>query len=186
MNPVEVLLVAVGLAMDALAVSLGVGAGGQARTARPILRLSFHLGLFQGLMTLLGWLAGATIARYISSVDHWVALALLVYVGGSMIRSGLSQEKQLQPGNPTKGKTLVMLSVATSLDSLAVGLSLGMVDVNVLGASLVIACVTLGFSLVGLLAGKQLGVKFGKRMEVLGGLILIGIGLNILITDLFL
>jgi len=79
-----------------------------------------------------------------------------------------------------------MLSVATSLDALAVGLSLGMVDVNVVGASLVIACVTLGFSLVGLLAGKQLGVKFGKRMEVLGGLILIGIGLNILITDLFL
>jgi manganese efflux pump family protein len=184
MNPFGVLLVAVGLAMDAFAVSLGVGTSGQARTARPILRLSFHLGLFQGMMTLLGWLAGATIARYISGIDHWVALALLVYVGGSMIRSGLSQDVEVQRDNPTKGKTLVMLSVATSIDALAVGLSLGMIDVNVVGASLVIACVTLGFSLAGMLAGMQLGVKFGKRMEVLGGLILIGIGLNILITHL--
>ena len=81
MNPFEIFLVAVGLSMDAFAVSLGVGTSGQARTTRPILRLSFHLGLFQGLMTLLGWLAGATIARTISSIDHWVALALLIYVG---------------------------------------------------------------------------------------------------------
>jgi putative Mn2+ efflux pump MntP len=77
-----------------------------------------------------------------------------------------------------------MLNVATNLDALAVGLSLGMVEVNVVGASLVIACVTLGFSWAGLLAGRQLGVKFGKRMEVLGGIILIGIGLNILVTPL--
>jgi manganese efflux pump family protein len=184
-SPVEILLVAVGLAMDSFAVSLGVGTSGQARTARPILRLSFHLGLFQGLMTLLGWLAGVTIARFITSIDHWVALVLLIYVGGSMIRSGLSQESHIQTGNPTKGKTLVMLSVATSIDALAVGLSLGMVEVNIVGASLVIAFVTLGFSLAGLLAGRQLGIKFGKRMEVVGGIILIGIGLNILVTHLF-
>jgi manganese efflux pump family protein len=184
MNPFEILLVAVGLAMDAFAVSLGVGTSGQARTARSILRLSFHLGLFQGMMTLLGWLAGVSIARYISGLDHWVALALLAYVGGNMIRSGLSQEVEFQRDNPTKGRTLVMLSVATSIDALAVGLSLGMIDVNIVGASLVIACVTLGFSLAGMLAGMQLGIKFGKRMEMLGGLILIGIGLNILITHL--
>jgi putative Mn2+ efflux pump MntP len=188
-NAIEILLVAVGLAMDSFAVSLGVGTSGQARTARPIFRLSFHLGLFQGLMTLLGWLAGITIARFISSIDHWVALALLVYVGGNMIRSGLRQESHEQPelsqNNPTKGKTLVMLSIATSIDALAVGLSLGMVDVNIVGASLVIAFVTLGFSLAGLLAGRQLGMKFGKRMEVVGGIILIGIGLNILVTHLF-
>jgi len=184
MNPFEILLVAVGLAMDAFAVSLGVGTSGQARTARSILRLSFHLGLFQGMMTLLGWLAGVSIARYISGLDHWVALALIAYVGGNMIRSGLSQEVEFQRDNPTKGRTLVMLSVATSIDALAVGLSLGMIDVNIVGASLVIACVTLGFSLAGMLAGMQLGIKFGKRMEMLGGLILIGIGLNILITHL--
>lgn len=180
------MLVAVGLAMDAFAVSLGIGTTPTARLRRPVFRLSFHFGLFQGGMTLLGWLAGSTIASLIASVDHWIALGLLVYVGIQMIREGLSPcEEEDCLNDPSRGRTLVMLCVATSLDAMAVGLSLAMLKVNIYTTSLLIAVVTLGLSLAGLKGGQKLGQRFGKRMEILGGVILIGIGLRILFTHLF-
>ncbi len=185
MDQITLFLIAIGLAMDAFAVSLGVGTSRRANSARPVFRLSFHMGLFQGLMTLLGWLAGSSIARFIASVDHWVALGLLMYVGINMIRSGLKGEKEVCIVDPTRGRTLVMLCVACSIDALAVGLSLAMLQVNIAIASLVIAGVALGFSLAGLLAGHRLGLTFGKSMEILGGLILNGIGIRILISHLF-
>lgn len=184
MDPITLLFIAIGLAMDAFAVSLGVGTSRQADAPRPIFRLSFHMGLFQGLMTLLGWLAGSTIAQYIEAVDHWVALALLVYVGTNMVRSGWKGEKEHCAADPTRGRTLVMLCVACSIDALAVGLSLAMLEVNILSASLVIAIVALAFSLVGLLSGHRLGLTFGKSMEILGGVILNAIGLRILLSHL--
>ena len=184
MDPITLLLIAIGLAMDAFAVSLGVGTSRQANSPRSIFRLSFHMGLFQGLMTLLGWLAGATIARYIAAIDHWIALGLLAYVGTNMIRSGLKGEKETCAADPTRGRTLVMLCVACSIDALAVGLSLAMLHVNIYSASLVIAVVALGFSLVGLLSGHRLGLSFGKSMEILGGILLNFIGLRILLSHL--
>ncbi len=184
MDPITLLLIAIGLAMDAFAVSLGIGTTGQANAPRPVFRLSFHMGVFQGLMTLLGWLAGSSIARFIAAVDHWIALGLLAYVGMNMIRSGIKGEKEDCCDDPTRGRTLVILCVACSIDALAVGLSLAMLHVNILSSSLVIAVVALGFSLVGMLAGNRLGVSFGKRMEILGGLILLGIGIRILISHL--
>ncbi len=184
MDFVTVLLIAVGMAMDAFAVSLGIGTTRQACTPRPIFRLSFHFGLFQFFMPILGWLAGNTIAAFISSLDHWVAFGLLAFVGGRMIRSGLDHASESYPCDPSRGGTLVMLAVATSIDALAIGLSLAMLKVHILYPSVVIGVVTLGLSLVGLLIGHRLGVAFGKRMELLGGLILIGIGLRILVTHL--
>jgi putative Mn2+ efflux pump MntP len=184
MDPFTLFLIAVGLAMDAFAVSLGVGTTRQAHSPRPIFRLSFHMGLFQGLMTLLGWLAGSTIAQFIATVDHWVALGLLAYVGTNMIRSGWRGEKEACAADPTRGRTLVMLCVACSIDAMAVGLSLAMLHVNILAASVVIASVALGFSLVGLLSGHRLGLSFGKSMEILGGLILNGIGIRIVLAHL--
>ncbi len=178
------LIIAVGLAMDAFAVSLGIGTTGRARRVRPIFRLSFHMGLFQGLMTFLGWLAGSSIASLISQVDHWVALALLAFVGLRMVKSGLScEEEECQP-DPSRGGTLLMLCIATSIDAMAVGLGLAMLEVDILSASLIIGVVTLGLSLFGLLAGDQLGSRFGKHMEVLGGILLCGIGVRILISHL--
>ena len=184
MELVTSLFIATGLAMDAFAVSLGIGTTGQASDPRAKFRLAFHFGFFQGAMTLLGWLLGSTIAGFIGSVDHWVALVLLAYVGVNMIRSGLNPHAECYQSNPSKGKTLMILCVATSLDAMAVGLGMAMLRTPVLFPSLVIGVVTAGLSTFGRFAGTQLGLTFGKRMEILGGLILIGIGLRILYTHI--
>jgi putative Mn2+ efflux pump MntP len=180
-----IFLIAIGLAMDCFAVSLGVGTAGTATGLRPTFRLFFHFGLFQAGMTLLGWLAGKTVVNYISTIDHWVAFGLLAFVGVRMIRGGLRKEGE-EPAipDPSRGMTLVMLSVATSIDALAVGLSLAIMEVNVLWSALLIGGVSAALSLVGLSLGNKLGQRFGKTMEVIGGVILIGIGLRVLITHL--
>ena len=170
--------------MDAFAVSLGVGTSGQARDLRSRFRMAFHFGIFQSLMTLLGWLLGSTIANFINDFDHWVALALLSYVGVTMIRSGLNKTSDRITADPSRGRTLVMLCVATSLDALAVGLSMAMIHAPVVMPSLVIGLVCMTLSGIGLVTGTHLGEVFGKRMEVLGGIILIGIGLEIVASHL--
>lgn len=179
------MLVSVGLAMDAFAVSLGVGTDPGNGTRRAIARMAFHFGLFQGLMAFIGWLAGSTISHLISSVDHWVGFALLAWVGVRMMRSGLNPNSDTGCSNPTRGGTLVVLCVATSLDALAVGLSFAVMAVNIVLTSLAIGIITFALSLAGGAGGSALGVKFGKRMEVVGGIILIAIGLRILVTHLF-
>ena len=184
MDLISNLIVAIGLAMDAFAVSLGVGTSRIACDKRSMFRLSFHFGLFQGLMTFLGWLAGSTIERWISAFDHWIAFLLLALVGVNLIRSGLNHEISSYSKNPSKGGFLVLLSVATSIDAMAVGLSLALIDTPILQPVLTISIVAAGLSLFGLCMGNRLGEKFGKRMEILGGLILIGIGFRILITHI--
>jgi len=181
-----IFLIAIGLAMDCFAVSLGVGTAGTATGSRSKFRLFFHFGLFQGGMTLLGWLAGKTVVTYITNIDHWVAFGSLAFVGVRMIHSGLRKEgEESAILDPSRGMTLVMLSVATSIDALAVGLSLALMEVNVFWSALVIGGVSAALSLVGLSLGNRLGQRFGKTMEVIGGLILIVIGLRVLITHLF-
>jgi len=176
----------VGLAMDCFTVSLGIGTTNVARSFRPVFRLSFHFGLFQGLMTLIGWLVGTTIAQLIANFDHWIALGLLTWIGARMIIEGLKPDQdEVKRNDPSRGGTLVLLAVATSLDAMAVGLSLAIANVNILSSSLMIGVISTVLSLVGLLLGNRLALSFGKRMEIVGGLILIGIGIRILITHLF-
>lgn len=184
MDVPALILVSIGLAMDAFAVSLGIGTSGQANSPRPVFSLSFHMGFFQGMMTFLGWLAGSSIVKYISSVDHWIAFVLLAFVGVNMIREGINPEEEVKRNDPSRGSTLLLLCVATSIDAMAVGLSMAMLEVNLLLACLMIGFITLGLSLFGLLFGRRLGERFGQRMEILGGIILIGIGLRILFTHL--
>lgn len=184
MSLIEVLLLAVGLAMDASAVSLGIGAARRACGPRPQFRLSFHFGLFQGLMPILGWWLGSQVASLIASVDHWVAMGLLTYVGVQMIRSGLDHDGESYPCDPSRGRTLVMLCIATSIDALAVGLSLAMLGVSIWQPSAIIAVVTASLSLTVLKVGHKLGETFGKRMEIVGGMVLNGIGLRVLLSHL--
>jgi len=179
------IFIGIGLAMDAFTVSLGIGTSGQANDQRSKFRLAFHFGVFQMGMTIIGWFAGNTVAGFIENLDHWVAMALLSYVGGNMIRSGLHPDVESQLSDPSKGKLLVILSVATSIDAFAVGLSMAMLNAPWLIPSILIGVITLVLSSFGLMAGDKLGKKFGKRMEILGGLILLGIGLRVLITHLF-
>jgi putative Mn2+ efflux pump MntP len=185
LSTVEILLIAVGLALDAFAVSLGVGVARLANSFRPIFRLSFHFGLFQFLMPVLGWLAGRNVVQAIAQWDHWVALVLLSFVGGRMILSGLRPGETAFSGDPSRGLTLVMLSVATSIDAFAVGLSLAMLQINIWYPSVIIGLITSTLSLFGLLVGHRLGKRFGKKMEVIGGLILICIGVKVVIDHLF-
>lgn len=181
---VDILLIALSMAMDAFAVSLGIGTTRLAAAPRSIFRLSFHFGLFQFFMPVLGWLAGSSFAHLISSFDHWLAMGLLAFIGGRMIRSGLDADVATYVRDPSRGWNLVMLALATSIDALAVGLSLAMLQVSILYPSLVIGAVTASLSLLGLLVGHRLGQRFGKRMAVVGGVILVGIGLRILISHL--
>lgn len=184
MNFLEVLMVAIGLAMDSFSVSLGASASGHEIDRRSALRLAFHLGFFQFLMPVVGWYLGISVAHIISSVDHWIAFGLLVLVGGRMIWAGFRDDVAIHDANPSRGFTLVMLSVATSIDALAVGLSLAMLGISIWYPSIVIGVVTAAISLAGIPLGARLGNLIGKRTGIAGGLILIFIGLRILVTHL--
>src|SRR5512136_1822818 len=126
MDFLQIIFIAIGLAMDAFAVALGAGSSRVTHGVRPAFRLSFHFGLFQFLMPIIGWYVGNTIAPLIAAFDHWIAFGLLAYVGGKMIHAGSGREpaKEEKSLDPTSGIQLVMLSIATSIDALAVGLSL--------------------------------------------------------------
>lgn len=176
----EILVVAVGLSMDAVAVSLAASASQRARGARATFRLSFHFGLFQFLMPIAGWFIGASVARYISSVDHWIAFGLLVLVGVRMIRASAGGADPALAGDPSRGSTLILLSVATSIDALAIGLTLAMLGSGIWYASFVIGVVTACLSCLAILAGARIGKVVGQRMEIVGGLALIAIGTRIL------
>lgn len=171
--------------MDAFAVALGIGATRRVHARRPVLRLSFHFGLFQFFMPILGWLGGVSVAHLIGDVDHWVAFGLLAYVGVRMIQSGLNGESEARLGDPSRGRLLVVLSVATSIDAFAIGLSLAMLRVSILEPSVVIGLVAAGFTWAGLALGDRLSGRYGRRAEVAGGVLLIAIGLRILLSHLF-
>jgi len=176
-------LIALSMAMDAFAVSIcsGVKIG---PGPRPVFRIAFHFGLFQALMPVIGWLFGNTIEPLVKNYDHWVAFGLLAFVGIRMIRSGLSKYDEEIVKDPSRGWTMVMLSIAVSIDALAVGLSLAFLNVNIWNPALIIGLVTGALSLIGLRVGNGVGRRFGKPVEVLGGLVLIGIGVRILESHL--
>ena len=184
MNILEILLIAVGLAMDAFAVSIAAGTSGKLYGKRATFRLSFHFGLFQAMMPVIGWSAGIYIANLIAAFDHWVAFGLLLFVGIRMIVSSVGSDTETFAKDPSKGASLVILSVATSIDALAVGLSLAMIRVNIWYPCVVIGLVTALLSVIGIRAGKFFGKKLGPSMELAGGVILILIGVKILLTDL--
>ena len=184
MNFLEVLLIALSMAMDAFAVCLGAGAQEETTGRRPTFRLAFHFGLFQFIMPVLGWLAGTTVERYIAAYDHWIAFGLLAFVGGRMVWTGFHPEEEIQKNDPSRGWTLVLLSIAVSIDALAIGLSLGIIGVTIWVPAVVIGIVTGLVSWLGLRLGNKLGDTFGKRMEIIGGIILILLGLRILLAHM--
>ena len=178
-----VFAVALALAMDAFAVSVSAAATLPAVTWRHYFRFSFHFGLFQFLMPVIGWALGVTVRGYIESWDHWRAFALLSLVGVNMIREAWSgEEEEARSGDPSRGVQLVMLAVATSIDAMAVGLSFAMIGVSVWGPAVVIGVVCAAVTAAGVKLGRMLGGSafLGNKVSVLGGLVLIGIGVKIL------
>lgn len=172
--------------MDAFAVAVVAGLTLESLTRRHVFRLSFHFGLFQGLMPTIGWVAGVAVHRYLAAFDHWVAFGLLAFVGGRMIYSaafGGGQDAK-PSADPTRGWSLVILSVATSIDALAVGLSLALLGSTILVPVLVIGVVAAGFTIAGMYLGRRIGSAWGRKVEILGGIILIGIGIKIVVQQL--
>jgi manganese efflux pump family protein len=180
----EILIVALALSLDAFAVSLAAAISGHIRNKRAAFRLWFHFGLFQFLMPVLGWALGTTIEPVAASVGDWVAFALLAFVGVRMVRSGLNPSSVNQADDPTRGLVLVMLSVGTSIDALAVGLSLAMLHINVWYPSAVIGIVTATMCMIAIAGGVRLGTRLGSRAQVAGGIVLLLIAGRIVINHL--
>ncbi len=176
----ELFALAVALAMDAFAVSVCSGCALKRVTTAHFLRLSLTFGFFQFLMPIIGWTLGLTVRGFIETWDHWLAFALLAWIGGNMLRGG--GEEEACTVDPTRGGRLFVLAVATSIDALAVGLSFSFLNIDVWGPSVLIGVVCAVITACGLLAGKLLARAdvFGRRAEFAGGCVLIGIGLKIL------
>jgi putative Mn2+ efflux pump MntP len=183
MDPLTTLLTAFALSLDCFAVALAAGVPGGRSGLRDAARIALAFGTFQAVMPIVGWLAGRSVIAYISAFDHWIAFALLAIVGARMIREGFSGEGDERPASLETG-TLVVLAVATSIDALAVGVSFAFLDTGILLPALLIGVFTFAVSFAGALLGGAAAERWGKAMEVIGGLVLIGIGIRILFEHL--
>lgn len=185
MDLLSILLIGVGLSMDCLAVAIAGSMSRQSPSHVRVLRLSLSFGLFQAGMLVLGWVAGRTIVEIIETYDHWVAFGLLSLVGARMIwESFRAEDHKAQRTDITKGIALLTLSLATSIDALAVGLSLAFLESRILLAAPVIGSITFLITGAGFYIGREVGSRLGRWAEILGGLVLIGIGLRIVLTHI--
>jgi len=180
-----ILLIAVGLSMDAFAVAIAAGLALDTVTPRHVFRLGFHFGLFQFMMPIIGWLAGAQLTTHIAGYDHWLAFALLGGVGGKMLWEACGRKEAGGNIDPTRGVMLLTLSVATSIDALAVGLSMAFLGVSVWGPSVVIGVVTATLTAVGVWFGGRIGSRWSRWAEAAGGCVLILIGARLLLGHLW-
>ncbi|MFA7359045.1 MAG: manganese efflux pump MntP family protein [Bacteroidales bacterium] len=187
MGTIEVSLTALGLAMDCFAVSIACGLVMKKFQFLPAFRIAFLFGLFQALMPLLGWLLGTQFEKYIRHLDHWIAFALLAFLGGRMIYVDIcKRKKKTIPKliNPYKNRVVLSLAVATSIDALAVGLSFSLLEISLCQTVLIIGLVSFVLSWLGILLALRYGNRFRIRAELIGGIILIAIGSKILMEHL--
>jgi len=179
-----ILLLAFGLALDAFAVSVTCGILAIHPRLSHALRIGALFGVFQAIMPLLGWQAGSLLGEFVTDIDHWVAFALLSLVGVHMIYESVTSVHGHGQFDPTNIHVLLVLSVATSIDALAAGISFAFFDVAILHTVLVIGIVTFCLSFTGYYLGDRIGHFFEKRIRILGGIILISIGVKILVEHL--
>jgi len=185
MDFLSVLLIAISLSADCFAVALSGSIAMRTVSGLQIFRTSLAFGLFQALMPALGWLAGRTVVELIADYDHWVAFILLALIGGRMIwKSFRSGDSRTENTDITKGILLLTLSVATSIDALAVGLAFAFLEVNIVMAVSTIGLVAFVATAIGFLLGRKVSNLIGRRAEAIGGVVLIGIGLRILLTHI--
>lgn len=180
MELITVLLLAVGLAMDAFAVSICKGLAVRKVTIRTMVIVGLWFGVFQGVMPVIGYVAGSAFYDLISEYDHWIAFILLFLIGANMIREALSDEDEGVDDN-LGFRTMLLLAIATSIDALAVGISLAMTGDGIVEPALIIGVVTMIISMFGVWIGSRFGDRYGKKAELVGGVILILIGLRIVL-----
>lgn len=188
MDLVSIFFIAVALAMDAFSVCVSCGIAIPKPGPGHYVRLAFSFGLFQFMMPVIGFFGGMYLEQYIKSYDHWLAFGLLVFIGLKMVRESFSRDSAECPADerrdPSRGWSLLVLSVATSIDALAVGLSIGVLNRPILIPSIIIGTVCAIISALGVAIGSKVGPLFGKRAEAIGGLVLIAIGVKILVEHL--
>lgn len=180
----SIILIAIGLSMDAFAVSITSGCTIRCLKLRHAFRIAILFGVFQALMPVLGWLAGIGLKQYVESFDHWIAFGLLAFIGGKMIYEALWISEVERKCDPLNLYVLLGLAVATSIDALAVGITFAFLKVAIVTPALLIGLITFSISLGGVYLGNSMGDRLGSKMEVIGGLILIGIGIKILLQHL--
>lgn len=179
-----IFLIAVGLSMDSFAVSITSGLVLKRIDFRNAAKIAFSLGFFQALMPTIGWLIGIKIQSYIESFDHWIAFGLLFIIGMKMILESLKEDEEDKNFNPLNLKILLMMSLATSIDALVAGISFAFIEYNWFISGFIIGATTFIISMLGILFGKKMGHRFGNKMEIVGGIILIFIGARILFEHL--
>jgi len=180
----EIFLIAVGLSMDAFAVSITLGLSVKKPKAIEILIPGLYFGFFQALMPFIGFFAGTYFAKDIQFLDHWVAFVLLGFIGGKMVKDSFSKDEEKMEENPFMVVKMLLLAVATSIDALAVGITFAFFKLNIYTAILIIGLTTFCISTAGVITGNIFGVKFKSKAEFIGGAVLVVLGLKILIEHL--
>lgn len=183
MELVELIILSVGLAMDAFAVSICKGLAMKKMKWKNAIIIGLYFGIFQAIMPLIGYLLGVRFQSAITSIDHWVAFVLLVGIGANMIREAMSKEKE-EASDSIKVKDMLILAIATSIDALAIGITFAFLEVNITLAVSLIGIITFIISVIGVKIGNIFGDKYEKKAELAGGIILIGLGIKILIEHL--
>tara|TARA_R110001583_G_scaffold16041_10_gene65201 strand:+ start:8536 stop:9102 length:567 start_codon:yes stop_codon:yes gene_type:complete len=184
MNFFEIILIAIGLAMDSFAVSITAGLILKEFSSKHFIRIAFYMGLFQALMPVIGWMIGTSFKHYIISFDHWVAFFLLLGLGGKMIYDDLKCEGDHCCFDPQKRLVIMGLALATSIDALVVGVNFAFLDMPILTPIYTIGIISFVLSFLGIFIGCHLGTKVNWKFTLIGGVILIGLGTNILYEHL--
>jgi len=185
MGILEIILIAIGLSMDAFAVSVTLGLSVKKLKMKEVLLPGIYFGSFQALMPLVGYFSGVYFASKIHFLDHWIAFVLLALIGGKMIKDSFEKDEEKVKGNPFQFVTLLLLAVATSIDALAVGVAFAFLDVAIWTTILIIGFTTFCISLIGVKVGNICGAKYKSKAEFLGGAVLVLLGFKILIEHLF-
>jgi len=184
MHLFTIIVVAVGLALDAFVVSIVSGSAYKQLHVKHALRMALFFGGFQALMPLIGFMAGLSVKEYIEFCDHWIAFGLLCAVGIKMIYESFKIKSIEEKFDPSNIFVLLMLSVATSIDALAIGITLSLITSSIIAAVIIIGLITFVLSYLGVYIGKRFGHFFENKIEAVGGIILIGIGVKILFEHL--
>ena len=184
MSFVEILLIGIGLSMDAFSVSICKGLATKRFSWKMALICGLWFGFFQALMPMIGYFLGAQFEQFITSVDHWIAFGLLFLIGANMIREALSKKTENVSDADLGFKTMLLLAIATSIDALAVGISFACIQVKIWSSVLIIGVTTFLFSILGVKIGNVFGSRFEKSAGIIGGIILVLIGLKILLEHL--
>ena len=184
MDFITLLLFAVGLSFDTFAVSITTGFISNHIRFWQATKMALVLAFFQGLMPLLGWLTGLTFRDLISDYDHWITFGLLTAIGAKMIHESQKHEDDRKDFNPFNPFILIGIAIATSIDAFVVGVSFALVEINIVLAVAIIFFITYVVAMLGMLIGKKTGGTFGKKMEVIGGIMLVGLGVQTLVQHL--